>query len=293
MEDKTNLNEIIEEFIHNKCLFKKLESFKINYHPNNSSKDKFPLLFDNLNYIQCVFKEKSIQQKEKDLKLLIKDSSFEFILYKSDNALNIIKVFLLIVVNDYAIIDNEQIEKFEEEKLVDINDDEVIFDDLNLFLYNFIKENKKNESIDEILMGDSHNNIRFFSHKENSNLFGDEEIKKIKMYESKIEINNKEKLDYILNVLNPSVKEELINKLLDEMPEEIVNLMKKYKNVNFTNQMYLNYIDYKNKSKDTNGANNLENKEENQVINSPQKKEGTPDVNINDSSNKKQLFKIK
>lgn len=293
MEDKTNLNEIIEEFIHNKCLFKKLESFKINYHPNNSSKDKFPLLFDNLNYIQCVFKEKSIQQKEKDLKLLIKDSSFEFILYKSDNALNIIKVFLLIVVNDYAIIDNEQIEKFEEEKLVDINDDEVIFDDLNLFLYNFIKENKKNESIDEILMGDSHNNIRFFSHKENSNLFGDEEIKKIKMYESKIEINNKEKLDYILNVLNPSVKEELINKLLDEMPEEIVNLMKKYKNVNFTNQMYLNYIDYKNKSKDTNGANNLENKEEKQVINSPQKKEGTPDVNINDSSNKKQLFKIK
>jgi len=293
MEDKTKLNEIIEEFIHSKCSFKKLESFKINYHPNNSSKDKFPILYDNLNYIQCVFKEKSIQQKEKDLKLLIKDSSFEFILYKSDNALNIIKVFLLIVVNDYTIIENEEIEKFEEEQLVDINDDEVIFDDLNLFLYNFIKENKKNESIDQILMGDSHNNIRFFTHKENSNLFGDEEIKKIKMYESKIEINNKEKLDYILNVLNPSVKEELINKLLDEMPEEIVNLMKKYKNVNFTNQMYLNYIDYKNKSKDTNGANNLENKEENQVINSPQKKDGTPDVNINDSSNKKQLFKIK
>ena len=293
MEDKTKLNEIIEEFIHSKCSFKKLESFKINYHPNNSSKDKFPILYDNLNYIQCVFKEKSIQQKEKDLKLLIKDSSFELILYKSDNALNIIKVFLLIVVNDYTIIENEQIEKFEEEQLVDINDDEVIFDDLNLFLYNFIKENKKNESIDQILMGDSHNNIRFFTHKENSNLFGDEEIKKIKMYESKIEINNKEKLDYILNVLNPSVKEELINKLLDEMPEEIVNLMKKYKNVNFTNQMYLNYIDYKNKSKDTNGANNLENKEENQAINSPQKKDGTPDVNINDSSNKKQLFKIK
>ena len=293
MEDKTKLNEIIEEFIHSKCSFKKLESFKINYHPNNSSKDKFPLLYDNLNYIQCVFKEKSIQQKEKDLKLLIKDSSFEFILYKSDNALNIIKVFLIIVVNDYTIIEDEQIENFEEEKLVDINDDEAIIDDLNLFLYDFLKENKKNESIDKKLMGDSTNNINFFSHKENSKLFSDEEIKKIKMYESKIEINNKEKLDYILNILNPSVKEELMNKLLDEMPEELVNLMKKYKNVNFTNEMYLNYIDYKNKPKETNEANNLENKEENQVINSPQKKEGTPDVNINDSSNKKQLFKIK
>ena len=293
MEDKTKLNEIIEEFIHSKCSFKKLESFKINYHPNNSSKDKFPLLYDNLNYIQCIFKEKSIRQKEKDLKLLIKDSSFEFILYKSDNALNIIKVFLIIVVNDYTIIEDEQIENFEEEKLVDINDDEAIIDDLNLFLYDFLKENKKNESIDKKLMGDSTNNINFFSHKENSKLFSDEEIKKIKMYESKIEINNKEKLDYILNILNPSVKEELMNKLLDEMPEELVNLMKKYKNVNFTNEMYLNYIDYKNKPKDTNEVNNLEKQEENQVINSPQKKEGTSDVNINDSSNKKQLFKIK
>ena len=84
-----------------------------------------------------------------------------------------------------------------------------------------------------------------------------------------------------------------MNKLLDEMPEELVNLMKKYKNVNFTNEMYLNYIDYKNKPKDTNEVNNLEKQEENQVINSPQKKEGTSDVNINDSSNKKQLFKIK
>lgn len=239
------------------------------------------------------FQRKKHTTKEKDLKLLIKDSSFEFILYKSDNALNIIKVFLIIVVNDYTIIEDEQIENFEEEKLVDINDDEAIIDDLNLFLYDFLKENKKNESIDKKLMGDSTNNINFFSHKENSKLFSDEEIKKIKMYESKIEINNKEKLDYILNILNPSVKEELMNKLLDEMPEELVNLMKKYKNVNFTNEMYLNYIDYKNKPKDTNEVNNLEKQEENQVINSPQKKEGTSDVNINDSSNKKQLFKIK
>lgn len=293
MEDKTKLNEIIEEFIHGKCSFKKLESFKINYHPNNSSKDKFPLLYDNLNYIQCVFKEKGLRQKEKDLRLLIKDSSFEFILYKSNNALNIIKAFLLIVVNDYTVIEDEQIEAFDE-KLVDINDDEVIIDDLNLFLYDFIKENKKIESIDKLLMGDSpNNNIKFFSNKENSKLFDDEEIKKIKMYESKIEINNKNKLDFILNELNPSVKEELMNKLLDEMPEEIVNLMKKYKNVNFTNEMYLNYIDYKKKPKDVNEGNKLENKEENQVINSPQKKEDSPDFNMNDSSNKKQLFKIK
>ena len=36
------------------------------------------------------------------------------------------------------------------------------------------------------------------------------------------------------------------------MPEEIVNLMKKYRNVNFTKNMYMEYID-KNKSIKNNG----------------------------------------
>ena len=36
------------------------------------------------------------------------------------------------------------------------------------------------------------------------------------------------------------------------MPEEIVDLMKKYKNVNFTKNMYMDYID-KNKNISNNG----------------------------------------
>ena len=49
-------------------------------------------------------------------------------------------------------------------------------------------------------------------------------------------------------------KSDLIEKYLDEMPEEIVNLMKKYKKVNFTKDMYLKYV---NKQKQINHDNTL------------------------------------
>ena len=50
-------------------------------------------------------------------------------------------------------------------------------------------------------------------------------------------------LNEVLDELNPDYKNELIYRYLDEMPEEIVNLMKKYKNINFTLNMYMEYID--------------------------------------------------
>ena len=43
------------------------------------------------------------------------------------------------------------------------------------------------------------------------------------------------------------------------MPEEIVNLMKKYRNINFTKNMYMEYID--NKKNDTNGVENKDKKD--------------------------------
>lgn len=43
------------------------------------------------------------------------------------------------------------------------------------------------------------------------------------------------------------------------MPEEIVNLMKKYRNINFTKNMYMEYID--NKKNSTNGVENEDKKD--------------------------------
>lgn len=286
MADKIVLYESLEEFINNQCSFEKLKSFKINYHSNNSNKENLPLLYDNSNYIQCLIKKKDqLDNNQKDIQLLIKDSSFELVIFKNDKDLETIKCLLLLIVNDYTINDKEEAEKFDEEKIVDINSDENILDILKIFLFDYIKENKTNKTLDEILLGESKDNIRFFNNEENKIFIN--EIKKIN-FEIKIEINNKNSMNDILDELNPSFKEELMGKLLDEMPEELVDLMKKYKNVNFTNEMYLNYLDYKNKPKEE-----KENKEENEGINSPKKKENNDENNINSSSAKKHLFKIK
>ena len=57
---------------------------------------------------------------------------------------------------------------------------------------------------------------------------------------------NDNDINEVLDELNPDYKNELIYRYLDEMPEEIVNLMKKYKNINFTKNMYREYIEKKN-----------------------------------------------
>ena len=297
MTETNNLYKNIEEFINSHLSSIKIKPFKINYHPNNSN-NIIPYLYDNTNYIQCLIKNKeNLNKNQKDLKLLINKSSFEFILYKNDNNLNIINGLLLIIVNDYSII-KEEPSKFEENNLIDINKEENILDKLELFLFYFIKDNKdknKDITLDKILLGDSSNNIRFFNNTENINIIND-----IKKCESQIEINCKNSINDILDELNPDYKEELMNQYIVEMPEEIVNLMKKYKNINFTNDMYLNYINYKNKvkengnkeKKDVDGNINKDDKEENNIIKTPNKKE-KENNNENISSGKKQIFKIK
>jgi inorganic pyrophosphatase/exopolyphosphatase len=67
-------------------------------------------------------------------------------------------------------------------------------------------------------------------------------------------------INEVLDELNPDYKNELIDRYLDEMPEEIVNLMKRYKNINFTKNMYNEYID---KAKNTENGEQIENNNEN------------------------------
>ena len=229
-----------------------------------------PILYDNSNYIHCFIKKiEELNKKQKDLELLIKDSNIELVIFRDDNDLNKIKCLLLLIVNNYSILNKEEAEKFEQvEEILDVNNDERINDKLKLFLFDYIKENKDKEELNKILLNDSSNNIRFFNNKEYKDFI--DEIKKIKTCENAYEINNdnKKSINEILDEINPSYKEELMDKYNDEMPEEIVELMKKYKNVNFTNEMYINYINYKNKPEDVK-ENNKENKEENNNINSP------------------------
>ncbi len=62
------------------------------------------------------------------------------------------------------------------------------------------------------------------------------------------EIKEKNDINEVLDELNPDYKNELIYRYLDEMPEELVNLMKKYRKINFTKSMYTEYLENKNKN---------------------------------------------
>ena len=316
MAESIHLYEIVEDFIKGRCTNEKNESFKINYHSKNSNQDNLPLLFDDTNYINCLFKNnKDLNKTEKDLVLLIKDSSFQLVIYKNDKNLNIMHCLLLLIVNDYEIVDKEEPIQFEEDKIIDINNDEDILNKLKLFLFNYIKEFKnKGLSVDKILLKDTKNTIIFFNDKENKEKTFFDEIKKIKILESNVQIRTRLELIDILDDLNPKFRQKLMDKYLDEMPEEIVNLTKKYKNISFNNEMYVNYLNYKekkqemddvkeiknDKSEDENKMddNEKENNEENKDVDSPKKKDKKEkkkkdEKNENLSSDKKQLFKIK
>ena len=151
-----------------------------------------------------------------------------------------------------------------------------------------------NNVLENILLGGAKNGIRFFNQDNNGINYDNENIQKIieiiKSISSKLEIkqkknenekneNNENKksdevgegkernkkgkkesdkaINDVLDELNPDYKTELIYRYLDEMPEEIVNLMKKYKNISFTKNMYMEYLD---KNKGITNGEEIENK---------------------------------
>ncbi len=195
---------------------------------------------------------------------------------------------------------SQEEENKSDKNISDINSEYKLLEKLKKFIFNYIKKNKKNKNnntpsvLETILLGKSKNGIRFFNQDNNGINYEDENIKKIveiiKNISSKLEIKHKKSenekngnktnegstegkevnknrkkandndINEVLDELNPDYKNELIYRYLDEMPEEIVNLMKKYKNINFTLNMYMEYID-KNKN-NTNGE-EIEDKKEN------------------------------
>ena len=235
-------------------------------------------------------------QNSKEIKINIIDSSFEFVLYKNNSNPSVIKCLLLLIINDIERTEQDTNEE-KKEKMSDINSEYKLLENLKKFIFNYIKKNKKNKGnssnniLENILLNGAKNGIRFFNHEKNGINYEDENIKKIieiiKSISSKLEIKQKKNeteknnktndigegkqvnkngkkehdkdINEVLDELNPDFKNELIYRYLDEMPEEIVNLMKKYRNINFTKNMYMEYID--NKKNDTNGVENEDKKD--------------------------------
>ena len=283
MSEKFKLIKNIENFIDAECAYKKNSPFIATFHKENDNSNLLPKIFDNSNFIQCIMnipkeKEALITGEEKQFKVNVTDSSFEFVLYKSSNFPSVIKCLLLLIVNDFEKVEgNGEIKPESEKPPSDINNEYKLLEKLKKFIFNYIKINKKNKNfqnnsniIETILLGGAKNDLRFFNLENNGINIEDENIKKIseiiKSIASKLEIKqkkNEEKekqeekeneeakqksdINEVLDELNPDYKNELIYRYLDEMPEELVNLMKKYRKINFTKSMYNDYLANKNK----------------------------------------------
>ena len=283
MSEKFKLIKNIENFIDAECAYKKNSPFIATFHKENDNSNLLPKIFDNSNFIQCIMnipkeKEALITGEEKQFKVNVTDSSFEFVLYKSSNFPSVIKCLLLLIVNDFEKAEgNDEIKPESEKPPSDINNEYKLLEKLEKFIFNYIKINKKNKNfqnnsniIETILLGGAKNDLRFFNLENNGINIEDENIKKIseiiKSIASKLEIKqkkNEEKekqeekeneeakqksdINEVLDELNPDYKNELIYRYLDEMPEKLVDLMKKYRKINFTKSMYNDYLANKNK----------------------------------------------
>ena len=281
MSEKFKLYKNIENFIDTDCAYKKNSPFTATFSKENGKTELLPKIKDNSNYIQCIMnipkeKESLLTQGQSEFKVNVTDSSFEFVLYKSNNFPSVIKCLLLLIVNDMEKAEEKEETKEEEKEksIADINNEYKLLEKLKKFIFNYIKINRKNKNIqnsaniiETILLSGAKDGIRFFNQENNGINLEDENIKKIsetiKTIASKLEIKQKkneekekqekeneeikEKNDIteVLDELNPDYKNELIDRYVDEMPEEIANLMKKYRKINFTKSMYMDYLENK------------------------------------------------
>lgn len=313
MAEEIKLYKSIESFIDNNCSHKKIAPFLVNFSQLNEASKTFPIIYDKNNYIQCILKvpknEESIinDKKKKETKILVNDSSFELVLYKNDNDHNLIKCLFIIIINDIKSSEEEAIEC--EENILNINEDENLNDRLKLFLFDLIKSNKKLSDtfisnniniLDKILFKDNVDNIKFFN-IDNKNIITDEnkkDILKIKTIQSNVEIKEKNDIDnekiisYALDELNPYYKNDLMDEYYDEMPEELNDLLKKYKKVNINNEMYLNYIHSKDGEKKENSENDEDEKDEKEDKEEPKKgKKGEKKQKKSNNKEKKSVNK--
>ena len=262
MAENIKLIKVVEQFILNKCSPKeKNNSFEIHYHP--PEKNNLSLLFDKAHYIPCIFSQKKefdeLNKINTDSYLIIKDSKLDLVFYKSDTEPKFIKCNIIFIINDFSIIEKPKVEGedplvFDKEKIFDINKENRVVKKLGIFLYDYIKKNlikNKNLNLNNLFLENAINNIKLFNNNNVMDMEKIEGINFVKNLEYVINMKEGKNIEDILDELNPEIKENLIAKYIDEMPDDIINLQKKYKKINFTKEIYQNFINnFNNKEKE-------------------------------------------
>ena len=146
MSEKFKLYKNIENFIDTDCAYKKNSPFTATFCKENGKTDLLPKIKDNSNYIQCIMnipkeKESLLTQGQSEFKVNVTDSSFEFVLYKSNNFPSVIKCLLLLIVNDMEKAEEKEETKEEEKEksIADINNEYKLLEKLKKFIFNYIK----------------------------------------------------------------------------------------------------------------------------------------------------------
>ena len=228
MSDKFKLYKNIENFIDNNCLYKKNEQFIITFCNEKEGSDVLPVVRDNSHFIQCIMnipKEKENVLKEAKnkggIKVNIIDSSFEFILYKNNASPSVIKCLLLLIINDIEKTESQEEENTADKNCSDINSEYKLLEKLKKFIFNYIKQNKKNKNnnntpgdntssnnvLETILLGGAKNGIRFFNHDNNGINYEDENIKKI--------------IEIIKNIYSKLMKKMKIKQMKEKQKKQI------------------------------------------------------------------------
>ena len=158
MSDKFKLYNNIENFINNNCKYNKNESFNIKFVAQNDNLNSLPRVNDGANFIQCIMnipkeKESIIKdaQNSNEINVKIIDSSFEFVLYKNNNNLSVIKCLILLIINDFEKVE-QNIEEEKKDKISDINSEYKLLENLKKFIFNYIKKIKKIKIILPIIL---------------------------------------------------------------------------------------------------------------------------------------------
>ena len=145
MSERFKLYKSIENFIDNECIYKKNSPFTATFSKENGKTELLPKIMDNSNFIQCIMnipkeKESLINQGSSEFKVNVTDSSFEFVLYKSNNFPSVIKCLLLLIVNDIEKSNDKEDLKQEKEKeengkgISDINNEYKLLEKLKKFI---------------------------------------------------------------------------------------------------------------------------------------------------------------
>ena len=302
-EDINILENNIQYFFNMKTNNLKNSEFKAYFYQGDNNTNNMHVLYDNQNYIHYLLhipKSKEYIIKEKnEYEITITDSSYDFFLYKKSPLENTINCLLVIIINDIDIkLTNENYLEFKEEKLININNQEKIINQIKKAIFNYLNNEmiKGNKDIKNILLEEKEKNFLYNKNIiESNNESIKIQIEKLSKLISKVEINTK--TNNILNfdnlfmnvyeIFSPMYKSFLEEKYLNEMPINLYNLMEKYKEVKITKICYDNY---KNKNK-----NNKLFKKSNNNSNSNNQNKNINFKIINEKivRKKKNIFKLK